>query len=187
MSEVPRWWDRPAARSRLERALGLVLEAVRNEYEFEDETAVARAYGAALDCLIAPSSDAERGSTSPTRTRSARELRDVLEAMLDRPSTRLACYGTLRPGEANYWVLADLGGNWQDGTVEGAVADWLGYPRLTWTSGGSGVAVKVLQSERLGEAWSRIDDFEGSEYVRSLVPVRINDSIVVASCYLARR
>ena len=43
----------------------------------------------------------------------------AFERMFGHPSTRLAVYGSLRPGESNYNQLATVPGNWQDGTVKG--------------------------------------------------------------------
>jgi len=112
-------------------------------------------------------------------------VRRALDAVLGRPSRRLACYGTLRPGETHAEVLGDLRGTWTDGEVSGVVSDWEGYPRLEWSSGGGPVPVRVLESTELETAWSRIDSFEGPAYVRSLVPVSTGDGAVVAACYLA--
>jgi gamma-glutamylcyclotransferase (GGCT)/AIG2-like uncharacterized protein YtfP len=113
-------------------------------------------------------------------------LPDILEAILNHPSRRLACYGSLRPGERHDDVLSNLGGTWRDGGhLMGEITDWNGYPRLRWFNSGDQIPVRLFESGELDSAWDRIDSFEGSAYVRSLVPVSVGQSVVVASCYLA--
>jgi hypothetical protein len=48
-------------------------------------------------------------------------IEDVFDLLLERPSHRLAVYGTLAPGEPNEAVLADIHGEWTDGTVRGEI------------------------------------------------------------------
>jgi gamma-glutamylcyclotransferase (GGCT)/AIG2-like uncharacterized protein YtfP len=93
-----------------------------------------------------------------------------------RVSRALAVYGTLAPGRSNHHVVAPLGGEWTPGVVEGDLAPsgWgavLGYPALHPRAGGPVVAVQVLRSAALPDAWPRVDAFEGPEYRRILVPV----------------
>lgn len=100
---------------------------------------------------------------------------DALEARF-RVSHTLAVYGTLVPGRSNHHVVAPLGGAWTTGVVEGELSPvgWgttLGYPAFRPQVGGAAVAVHVLTSDRLPEAWARLDAFEGPEYHRILVPV----------------
>lgn len=88
----------------------------------------------------------------------------------------LAVYGTLAPGQPNHHVVAPLGGEWTDGLVEGDLipVGWgatLGYPAFRPRAGGAAVAVKVLTSPKLATAWPALDQFEGPEYRRILVPV----------------
>jgi gamma-glutamylcyclotransferase (GGCT)/AIG2-like uncharacterized protein YtfP len=88
----------------------------------------------------------------------------------------LAVYGTLAPGRPNHHVVAPLGGAWTAGVVEGELSPvgWgatLGYPAFRPRAGGAAVAVQVLTSARLPDAWERLDAFEGPEYRRVLVPV----------------
>jgi gamma-glutamylcyclotransferase (GGCT)/AIG2-like uncharacterized protein YtfP len=88
----------------------------------------------------------------------------------------LAVYGTLAPGRPNHHVVAPLGGGWSDGVVEGELSaeGWgatFGYPAFRPRAGGAAVAVKVLSSPALAAAWAALDEFEGAEYRRILVPV----------------
>ena len=122
----------------------------------------------------------------------APDLEAGMEDAFEAPSTRLAVYGSLAPGESNAWVLEGLRGRWLDGTVRGRLYEegWgsgMGYPGFRWSRAGDVVTVKVFESPDLRRHWRRIDDFEGPDYLRSLVPVaRADQSVVVANIYQIR-
>ena len=116
---------------------------------------------------------------------------DVLfDAILAEPSGKLAVYGTLAPGEANHEVLAGVDGVWQEGFVRGVLHEsgWgapLGFPGLRWNPSGGRVTVKMLVSTDLRGQWGRLDEFEGDEYRRILVPVEDGkNTIAVANIYV---
>jgi gamma-glutamylcyclotransferase (GGCT)/AIG2-like uncharacterized protein YtfP len=120
----------------------------------------------------------------------------VAERMLDSlfgTSSRFAVYGTLAPGAPNHHVLEDLGGEWREGCVHGELRQrgWgaqQGYPAIRWKPGTDRIPVKLLVSEDLERHWRRLDEFEGPEYQRILVPVYSGDEVVaVANIYEARR
>ena len=105
-------------------------------------------------------------------------LERLIEALLDHPERRLAVYGSLLPGENNHHHVAALVGRWVEGTVEGTLHDrgWAarqGYPGFVPGSSGDRVAVKVLESSGLPDAWERLDAFEGEAYRRILAPVEM--------------
>jgi gamma-glutamylcyclotransferase (GGCT)/AIG2-like uncharacterized protein YtfP len=120
------------------------------------------------------------------------------EALLEtlfRPSERLAVYGSLTPGQPNHHLLAPLGGEWIEGYVEGELhaMGWgaaQGFPALRWRSGGVKVRVHVLISSALPEMWVKLDEFEGADYRRSLVPVysteKIGALLAIANLYECR-
>jgi gamma-glutamylcyclotransferase (GGCT)/AIG2-like uncharacterized protein YtfP len=109
---------------------------------------------------------------------------EALDILFDYPKTRLAAYGTLRPGESNESVLADVAGVWLEGTVQGVRFEAHGYPAFTWQLDVGTVPVSVLTSAALPAHWSRLDAFEGRWYRRILVPVRLpNDRNLVAYLY----
>jgi len=92
-------------------------------------------------------------------------------------TARLAVYGSLGPGRSNHHYLADVGGTWRRGWVEGVLYDrgWgsaSGYPGIRLQQGGPRVDVDVLESPALVRHWARLDAFEGDEYRR--VPVEIH-------------
>ncbi|MEZ5963974.1 MAG: gamma-glutamylcyclotransferase family protein [Planctomycetota bacterium] len=104
------------------------------------------------------------------------ERNDVL-AQLGHPERRLAAYGSLRPGEAHHAEVAHLGGTWRAGAVRGrTVMVASGYEALRPSVGAHdpAVAVQVLESPALPDAWPDLDAFEGPEYHRTLVLVTLD-------------
>lgn len=98
------------------------------------------------------------------------------DALLGRPSVRLAVYGSLAPGEVNEGVLAPLEGRWEKGIVRGELhrEGWgaaHGFPGLVWSPAAEPVEMRVFRSGDLPDHWERIDAFEGEAYDRILVPV----------------
>ena len=115
-----------------------------------------------------------------------------LASILFESDTYLAVYGSLMPGKKNHQVVSGISGNWFGGYVEG---DWydsgwakgIGYPGFRWRSGGSRVDVQVLHAPSLPNHWPRLDDFEGEDYHRILVPVYSLSGIqAVANLYETR-
>jgi gamma-glutamylcyclotransferase (GGCT)/AIG2-like uncharacterized protein YtfP len=105
---------------------------------------------------------------------------------------QLAVYGSLAPGRANAHELAGLDGRWTDGlVVHGDLVDggWgaaIGYPALRWRADGPAVAVQLFRSTELAAHWKRLDEFEGAEYRRILVPLfRAGELFTVANLYEA--
>jgi gamma-glutamylcyclotransferase (GGCT)/AIG2-like uncharacterized protein YtfP len=99
-----------------------------------------------------------------------------LDTRFDSPSTRLAAYGTLRPGQSNHLLLAEVGGEWVEGIVHGERFMAHGYPAFKWRPGTGEVPVSVLTSATLPAHWARLDAFEGADYRRILVPVKLPDA-----------
>jgi len=124
--------------------------------------------------------------------RDVRELCEAVDVALNRPSRRLAVYGSLGPGRPNHHVVAGIRGRWSRGTVAGTLHDsgWgatMGYPGMIWRPGGDPIIVNLLESDELHEHWARLDAFEGGAYVRVLVPVETGAGMcVVANLYEIR-
>jgi gamma-glutamylcyclotransferase (GGCT)/AIG2-like uncharacterized protein YtfP len=107
----------------------------------------------------------------------------ILDMLLDRPSRRLAAYGTLQPGGPNSHLLDACGGVWESCTINGEVTTTNGLLGFRYRPGAPSVPAKLLTSPRLPQFWEELDRFEGQEYVRHLVPVQLEDTCVVASVY----
>jgi len=109
------------------------------------------------------------------------------------PSSRLAIYGTLAPGEANHHHVADLGGSWQAAAVRGIrgrVEHGIhrGLPGMRLDPAAPLQPVKLLVSQALPKAWARLDAFEGEEMQRLLVPLEgTGGAHGVANIYTLRR
>jgi len=106
---------------------------------------------------------------------------------------RLAVYGSLAPGRSNHRQLRDLRGEWYSGcSVRGELADrgWsagLGFPTLCWSPSGPAVPVEMFVSNQLPRHWARLDEFEGADYQRIVVPVFSGAGVVaVANLYATR-
>ncbi len=103
--------------------------------------------------------------------------------MSGRPS-RLATYGSLRPGEQHHDLVADLElvGS---GSVRGFLVDWQGYPVLTIDPAGEPVPVVVFDGVSAAK-WIELDGFEGPAYRLALVDVVLGRGApVLAGCYVA--
>ena len=93
---------------------------------------------------------------------------------------RLAVYGSLQPGRENHYLLAKYPGTWSRGRVRGDLvnAGWGaagGYLGFIPRDDGPWVSVQVFESESLAGAWQELDEFEGSEYRRVLIPIYSED------------
>jgi gamma-glutamylcyclotransferase (GGCT)/AIG2-like uncharacterized protein YtfP len=107
--------------------------------------------------------------------------------------THQAVYGTLAPGCPNHPQVSQLAGEWHIGySVTGRLvrSGWAadaGYPALAWSPTGGNVPVQLLVSVELPRQWERLDEFEGPDYLRILVPVHAGGGVAtVANLYAAR-
>ncbi len=129
----------------------------------------------------------------------ARERGDIddsaeIDRRFDRPSTRLAVYGSLAPGESNHRIIEDIAGTWNPGFVRGDFLrqGWgthVGFLGMTWDpKSRNRINVEVFTSEDLPAHWDRLDDFEGEDYLRILVPVEgLTGDPIVANIYRVRK
>jgi len=106
---------------------------------------------------------------------------------------RLGVYGSLAPGRSNHHQLHDLRGEWHSGCiVRGVLEDrgWgagLGFPALRWSPSGPAVPAELFVSDELPRHWARLDEFEGIDYLRIVVPVFAGNAVVaVANLYASR-
>ncbi|CAN5275104.1 gamma-glutamylcyclotransferase [soil metagenome] len=103
--------------------------------------------------------------------------------------TRLATYGTLRPGRSNHDQLTGLRGMWTTGSVRGVLyaESWgaaQGYPGLILDPTAEPVEIDILQSDDLPDHWARLDAFEGEGYARVVAEVSTADGPVAACLYV---
>ena len=184
------WWQSDRARPGLE-------EALRQYNGMTSSRSPRRALEALSKILPRPRGPADLLREIPEARRPlvgespASTVPDLfLESILAQPSGKLAVYGTLAPGEENHGVLDGIDGVWIDGFVRGALlkSGWgapLGFPALRWDPSRAGIPVKLLVSPHLRSHWKRLDEFEGEEYRRILVPVeQERTTIAVANIYV---
>lgn len=116
-----------------------------------------------------------------------------LYQLFEEAHTRLFTYGSLQPGQQNNYLLKDLGGEWLDGFVYGSLTlsttgSSAGFLLLTpdYSTFENQVTGKLLTSQNLTTNWKVLDEFEGEDYVRHLIPVysRTNDKIIIAHTYV---
>lgn len=104
----------------------------------------------------------------------------------------LFVYGTLGPGRPNAHILEEIGGVWQNGSVEGSLEQkgWgaeMGFPGIVLDNSGNRVAGFLFSSENLTDNWYRLDEFEGEEYRRVAVEVTTEaGEIITSSIYMLK-
>ena len=92
----------------------------------------------------------------------------------------LLSYGSLMPGGSNHHEVSGIKGEWSKGFVNGWITDLhfedgSTYPGLRWDPEGDIIKVAILNSSELSNQWERIDDFEGPEYRRVVVPYTLQN------------
>ena len=102
---------------------------------------------------------------------------------------RFAVYGTLAPGRANHHQLSGLSGRWIEGTVRGQLLQegWgaeFGCPGIVLDLDGPTVGVQLFESSDLPDHWTRLDEFEGSGYRRTVTAVSTAEGDLSASIYV---
>jgi gamma-glutamylcyclotransferase (GGCT)/AIG2-like uncharacterized protein YtfP len=110
-------------------------------------------------------------------------VEDFFDVLFDRPSERLAVYGTLAPGGPNAALLSAVSGTWTEVVARGELSGQPGLPSFRWKTDGKEVRVQLLTSTGLPGCYPELDKFEGQDYSRSLVPVTRGAEVVVANIY----
>jgi gamma-glutamylcyclotransferase (GGCT)/AIG2-like uncharacterized protein YtfP len=106
--------------------------------------------------------------------------------MADNPETRLVVYGSLGPGEANAFMLAGLVGAWQRCTIRGHLGRYQGFKSFRYDREGPEQAAWLLESAELPRILPDLDDFEGEDYERIIIPAEVNGRLVMAQVYAGR-
>ena len=157
----------------------------------QDPTRVQALQVGALDCLSGADAPAflalMRSLSAPVDWRAAPPdvLGRIVDHVLSHPEQKLVAYGTLRPGQPNASLLANVDGAWSSCVVRGSLREHDGYPELCWSPDGPELEAMLLTGPGLVARWDELDAFEGERYVRRLVRAHVEGRIVVANCYLA--
>jgi gamma-glutamylcyclotransferase (GGCT)/AIG2-like uncharacterized protein YtfP len=115
-----------------------------------------------------------------------------LQELLGFPEHKLFVYGSLQPGRENHYMLSDLKGEWMQGYVTGDLINYgwgagMGYPAMVWNPDGNKINGQLLISNELPNHWERLDELEGKDYKRILVPVICEGQTHIAYIYSAFR
>jgi hypothetical protein len=105
---------------------------------------------------------------------------------MDTPKTRLIVYGSLAPGGSNAFMLAGLVGKWHKCQIQGHMGQYRGFKSFRYDPQGPEHPAWLLESSELLRVISDLDDFEGEEYERNLIPARVDGRWVMAQVYEGR-
>jgi gamma-glutamylcyclotransferase (GGCT)/AIG2-like uncharacterized protein YtfP len=129
---------------------------------------------------VTPAAPPELATSPPQTMVPQMTVSQMIDHLLDFPSHRLAAYGSLAPGKKNHHMMAGMEGTWRKAVLRGSLRNegWgagQGFPGFLWDGSNAPVAAQVFSSRDLPRHWQRLDDFEGAEYQRILVPVEMED------------
>ena len=105
---------------------------------------------------------------------------------MDNPETRLIVYGSLAPGGANAFLLAGLVGEWHKCHIRGQLGAYRGFKSFRYDPQGPEYPAWLLSSAELPRVISELDDFEGEEYARRVIPAQVKNRWVMAQIYEGR-
>lgn len=141
----------------------------------------------ALQQLWTPT-HAARLAETPAEAIPAEIPAEIIDRLLDFPSHRLAVYGSLAPGKQNHHQMAGMQGTWRSAVLRGSLRNegWgasQGYLGFRWDGTDTPIAAQVFTSADLPRHWQRLDEFEGAEYRRILVPLEIEGVVEICNVY----
>lgn len=103
--------------------------------------------------------------------------------MTDNPETRLVVYGSLAPGGSNASMLAGYVGEWHRCYIRGHMGEYRGFKSFRYDPLGPEHGAWMLMSDELPRALPDLDDFEGEEYERIIIPAQVDGRRVMAQVY----
>ena len=109
----------------------------------------------------------------------------LLNVLFDYPDRKLVVYGTLAPGNVNHHIISKIQGTWEVCIVNGSVNENNGLPLFVWQPSAPPIKAQLFSSDTLPGWWDRLDEFEGSDYKRILVPISKTNRMAIANCYVA--
>jgi len=129
---------------------------------------------------------AEEDLTEIKHRLSHEQMLNLVNEVLGNPSNRLGTYGTLSPGQINHHIVKALRGEWLIGTTYGRLQPhgWgnvYGFPAMVFDPFGRAIPIYVLESPDLPEGFESLDRFEGPEYQRVVLPIKLSDGTLCAA------
>ena len=101
----------------------------------------------------------------------------------DNTDHRLIVYGSLAPGEANNFLLADLPGIWEKCVMRGRMGQYWGFKAFQYDAAGPEHPAWLFTSPALPDKFPELDDFEGEAYQRTVIPALVGRRRVLAHIY----
>ena len=106
--------------------------------------------------------------------------------------TRLFVYGTLAPGKHNHYIMQQIEGSWEQASMRGTlISEGWGAahdcPGVVPQADGEEVQGLLFTSDTLPAHWQMLDDFEGHEYQRVIVPVTLASGEQLDACVYSIR
>jgi gamma-glutamylcyclotransferase (GGCT)/AIG2-like uncharacterized protein YtfP len=111
------------------------------------------------------------------------EMQPALELVSENPEERLIVYGSLAPGGPNNFMLARLEGTWIKCTIRGRMGKYRGFKVFQFDPDGEEHQAWLFSPPLLPRKFPDLDDYEGSEYRRILIPALINGHEILAYIY----
>jgi len=102
---------------------------------------------------------------------------------MDNPDSRLIVYGSLAPGGANAFLLAGLIGEWYRCRIRGHMGHYRSFKSFKYNPQGPEHSAWLFESADLPRVLPDLDDFEGEEYERIIIPAQVRDQWVMAQVY----
>jgi gamma-glutamylcyclotransferase (GGCT)/AIG2-like uncharacterized protein YtfP len=99
------------------------------------------------------------------------------------PEEKLIVYGSLAPGEANHFLLTGLRGEWCRCHIRGYLGHYRGFKSFRYDPRWPEHLAWLLESAELPRLIPDLDDFEGEEYERSIIPAEVGTRWVMAQIY----
>ena len=110
-------------------------------------------------------------------------MQQMLELISESPEERLIVYGSLAPGGPNNFMLARLEGTWIKCAIRGRMGKYRGFKVFKFDPHGDEHQAWLFSSPLLPRKFPVLDDYEGNEYRRILIPAVINDQEIHAYIY----
>ncbi len=102
---------------------------------------------------------------------------------MDSPEHRLIVYGSLAPGGANAFLFQGLEGTWHRCLIQGHMGRWRGFKSFHFDPEGPEHQAWLFYSLALPRLLPDLDDFEGEEYRRIVIPAKVGEQWVQANIY----
>ena len=103
------------------------------------------------------------------------------------PEEQLIVYGSLVPGGLYHFLLADLPGTWEQCLIRGRMGEYWGFRTFHYDAAGPEHPAWLLTSPALPGIFPELDDFEGDNYERIIIPARLDDRWVIAQVYAGKQ